>query len=68
MLAGTLILFRGLPALRLAWFPLFFLMFAIPLAHDLVLASPGRLKAAVSAVAADLLYELRFTRSDALVW
>jgi exosortase B len=60
VLAGTLILFRGLPALRLAWFPLFFLMFAIPLPHDLVLALTGPLKAAVSAVAADLLYELGF--------
>jgi exosortase B len=60
VLAATLIWFRGLAALRAAWFPLFFLLFAIPLPHEVVLALTGPLKDTVSVVAADLLYLLGY--------
>ncbi len=53
--AALLLYFRGLAALRLVWFAFFFLMFAIPLPFALVLAVTGPMKAAVSALAAQLL-------------
>ena len=60
VLAAVLLWFRGVPALRLAWFPLFFLLFAIPLPHELLLALTGPLKDAVSTVATQLLHALGF--------
>ncbi len=59
-LIGLLLLFKGWAALRLLWFPLFFLLFMIPLPEALVSAVTGPLKSAVSAVAAGLLYELGY--------
>lgn len=56
VLAGLLLLFAGPSALRLAWFPLLFLLFMVPLPEALVSAVTAPLKSAVSAVAADLLY------------
>lgn len=56
VLAALLLLFRGLKALKLAWFPLFFLIFMIPLPEALVAAVTTPLKSAVSAVATHLLY------------
>lgn len=56
LLAALLLLFKGAQALRLAWFPLFFLLFMIPLPQALVAAVTGPLKLAVSAVATNLLY------------
>lgn len=56
VLAGLLLLFAGPSALRLAWFPLCFLLFMVPLPEALVSAVTAPLKSAVSAVAADLLY------------
>ena len=56
MLAALLLLFRGWAALRLCWFALFFLIFMIPLPGPLVAAVTGPLKAAVSAVAENVLY------------
>ena len=60
VLIALLLLFLGKPALRLAWFPLFFLIFMIPLPEVLVAAVTGPLKSAVSAVAANLLYVLGY--------
>jgi exosortase B len=60
MLAALLLLFRGWAALRLCWFALFFLIFMIPLPGPLVAAVTGPLKAAVSAVAENLLYQAGF--------
>ena len=53
--AALLLHFKGTAALRLTWFPFFFLLFAIPLPFSLVLAVTGPLKAAVSYVAAHAL-------------
>ncbi len=53
--AALLLYFRGFAALRLVWFAFFFLVFAIPLPFALVLAVTGPMKAAVSALAAQLL-------------
>ena len=58
--AAALLLFRGTAALRAAWFPLFFLLFMVPLPGPLVSALTGPLKMAASAVAADALYYLGY--------
>ena len=55
VLAGILLLFKGVPALKAAWFPLFFLIFMVPLPSILVGSVTGPLKSAVSAVAGSLL-------------
>lgn len=57
LLVSLLLLFKGRHALRLAWFPLFFLLFMVPLPGALVAAVTGPLKLAVSSVATALLYE-----------
>lgn len=54
--ASLLLIFKGRSALRLAWFPLFFLLFMIPLPSPLVVAVTTPLKAAVSYVAEFLMY------------
>jgi exosortase B len=56
--AAVLLLFKGTAALRAAWFPLFFLVFMVPLPGPLVAAVTGPLKAAVSWVASELLFGL----------
>ena len=56
VLAALLLLFKGPPALRLAWFPLFFLLFMMPLPGALVAAVTTPLKAAVSYVAESVMY------------
>lgn len=58
--AALLWLFKGPSALRLTWFPLFFLIFMVPLPGPLVAALTAPLKAAVSYVAATLLYGLGY--------
>ena len=60
VLIGLLLLFLGWRALRIVWFPLFFLLFMVPMPGSLVVALTGPLKAAVSAVAANLLYSLGY--------
>ncbi len=56
VIVGLLLIFRGPTALRLAWFPLFFMIFMIPLPEALVAAVTAPLKSAVSAVASSMLY------------
>jgi exosortase B len=56
VLIALLLIFRGPAALKLAWFPLFFMIFMIPLPEALVAAVTAPLKSAVSAVASQLLY------------
>jgi exosortase B len=56
VLAALLLLFKGWAALRLAWFPLFFMVFMIPLPEALVAAVTAPLKMAVSAVASAVLH------------
>jgi exosortase B len=60
VMAALILLFMGKRALRLVWFPLFFLIFMTPFPEALVAAATGPLKSAVSVVAADLLYALGY--------
>ena len=57
---GLLLLFLGWRALRLIWFPLLFLLFVVPLPASIVATVTAPLKAAVSAVAAKLLYSMGY--------
>lgn len=56
IIAALLLLFKGPAAVKAAWFPLFFLIFMIPLPGALVAALTTPLKSAVSYVAEQLLY------------
>jgi len=60
ILIGLFLLFKGVSALRLYWFPLFFLIFMVPLPATLVVAVTTPLKTAVSSVASNLLYALGY--------
>jgi exosortase B len=62
---GLMLLFLGWRALKLIWFPLFFLLFMVPLPSSLVGAVTAPLKAAVSAVATQLLYSLGYPAARA---
>jgi exosortase B len=55
-----LLMFLGRRALRLIWFPLFFLLFVVPLPGSVVASVTAPLKAAVSAAAATLLHSLGY--------
>jgi exosortase B len=57
---GLLLLFLGRRAIRLIWFPLLFLLFVVPLPSSVVGLLTAPLKAAVSTVAAKLLYSLDY--------
>lgn len=57
---AALLLFKGPAALRIVWFPLFFLLFMVPLPEALVASVTAPLKSAVSAVASSLLYDLGY--------
>lgn len=63
--AALLLLFKGVAALRLAWFPIFFLIFMVPLPGPLVAAVTGPLKAGVSYVASEMLFALGYPVSRA---
>ena len=56
ILAGVLLLYWGRRGLRLMWFPLFFMIFLLPLPSPVVDALTSPLKSAVSYVAEELLY------------
>jgi exosortase B len=56
VISGLLLLFKGWGALRVAWFPIAFLLFMVPLPAPLVSAVTGPLKAGVSYVASEILY------------
>lgn len=60
LLVGLLLLFRGRAGLRLCWFPLFFMIFMIPLPGALVATVTGPLKAIVSTVAESILYNFGY--------
>ena len=59
-LAALMLIFKGKRALRIAWFPLFFMLFMVPLPEALVAAVTAPLKSAVSAVASALLYHIGY--------
>jgi len=56
MLAGILLLYWGWAGLKLMWFPLFFMIFLIPLPGIIVASLTGPLKAGVSYVAEAIMY------------
>ena len=60
MMLALVLLFRGWAGARLIWFPLFFLLFMVPLPETLVAAVTTPLKSAVSQVAEHLLYALGY--------
>ena len=60
VLVAALVVFKGWAVLRLVWFPLLFLLFAMPLPYSLVLAVTAPLKLGVSIVATQLLLWLGF--------
>lgn len=60
VLIGGLLLLQGKRALRLAWFPLAFMLFLVPLPGVLVQALTLPLKSAVSVVAEEILHLLGY--------
>ena len=60
LLVALLLIFKGMQALRLVWFPLVFMLFMVPLPEALVANITGPLKSAVSAVASSLLYSFGY--------
>jgi exosortase B len=60
LLIGLTLSFKGLAALRCIWFPLFFMLFMVPLPEALVAAVTAPLKIAVSTVASALLYKIGY--------
>jgi exosortase B len=58
--AAILLWTRGMSSLKVMWFPLFFLLFLVPLPGPLVDALTGPLKAAVSHVSEIILYEFGY--------
>ena len=60
VLVSLLLIFCGSASLKVAGFPLFFLIFTIPLPEALVAAITAPLKTAVSSVASTVLYELGY--------
>lgn len=60
VLAALFVSLKGWGSLRRVWFPMFFLLFALPLPYSLVLAVTAPLKLGVSIVATQLLLWLGF--------
>jgi exosortase B len=60
IIAASLLLWRGRAGLRMAWFPLFFLIFMIPLPGVFVQMLTVPLKSAVSYVAESLLHAVNY--------
>ena len=56
VVAGALLLLRGMPAVRVAWFPLLYFIFMIPLPGILVDAITGSLKGLIANIVESLLY------------
>ena len=56
IVAGVLLLLKGVPAVRLAWFPLIYFVFMIPLPGMFVDAITGHLKGWIANIAESLLY------------
>ena len=56
VVAGILLLLRGRAAIRIAWFPLFYFIFMIPLPGIIVDAVTGPLKQWISVIVVELLY------------
>lgn len=57
---ALLLIFKGTQGLRICWFPIFFMLFMVPLPATLVVLVTTPLKSAVSAVASALMYALGY--------
>jgi exosortase B len=60
IVAGVLLLLRGPEAIRVAWFPLLYFVFMIPLPGILVDAVTGPLKQWISIIVVELLYDIGY--------
>ena len=60
VLTGTILLMQGRRALKVLWFPLFFMLFMIPLPGQFVDTVTMPMKTAVSHVAEDVLFRLGY--------
>ncbi len=60
VVAGALLLMRGKSAIRIAWFPLLYFVFMIPLPGILVDAITGPLKSLIANIVESLLYALGY--------
>lgn len=60
VLLGTVLITRGNPAFRRAWFPMLFLLFMVPLPSFLVSTLTGPLKQHVAALSEQTLYLLHY--------
>ena len=60
VVAGVLLLLKGVPGIRLAWFPLIYFVFMIPLPGMLVDAITGSLKGLIANIVESLLYNLGY--------
>lgn len=60
LIIALFLIFKGPAALKVAWFPIFFMLFMVPLPEALVAAVTSPLKSAVSAVASSLLYQVGY--------
>ena len=60
VVAGVLLLLKGWPALRIAWFPVLYIIFMIPLPGMLVDALTGPLKQWISAIVESILYAVGY--------
>lgn len=60
VLGGLFLFYKGWPGLKCMWFPLFFMLFIIPLPGIFVATLTGPLKSAVSYVAETIMYDLGY--------
>jgi exosortase B len=60
IIPGLILAFKGWRGLKLMWFPIFFIVFQVPLPSPIVDAITGPLKSAVSHVAEMLLYHVGY--------
>ncbi|MEO6747847.1 MAG: exosortase B [Caldimonas sp.] len=65
VIAGALLLLKGPAALRAAWFPVFYLVFMIPLPGVLVDAITGPLKQWISTIVVSILYAVGYPIAQA---
>ena len=60
VVAGALLLMKGLPALRIAWFPIIYMIFMVPLPGVFVDAVTGPLRQWVSIIVEGILYAVGY--------
>ena len=60
ILGGLILCYKGVAGLRVMWFPLFFMLFIVPIPGSVVDQVTSPLKSAVSVVAEGILYKLNY--------